>query len=174
MPRRTWRAACFVALLALTACDASLDAASRAKLDAHDAVLRELPRDFYRPGLGDLMHALQVRHAKLWFAGTAGNWELGAFEMEELRESLDRVARWHADSEEFAMAPAVKAYMQTGRYALEQSIGRRSAADFPAAFDRFTNGCNECHLAAKHGFIVIERPAAPPYANQRWAPESAR
>jgi hypothetical protein len=53
-------------LPALTAaCDRSLDPAVRAKFDAHDAVLNELPRGFYEPGLGDLMHALQLRHAKL-------------------------------------------------------------------------------------------------------------
>jgi hypothetical protein len=159
-----------VVLPLIAACDRSVDPAVRAKLAAHDAVLNELPRGFYEPGLGDLMHALQLRHAKLWFAGTRQNWELAAFELEELHESLDRVARWHADSEEVPMAPSIKAYMQTGRYALAQSITRKNADEFAAAFDRFTEGCNACHKASKHSFIVIRRPTAEPYGNQQYAP----
>jgi hypothetical protein len=172
MPRTAFSRLASLLTLAggLAACEARLDPGAEARLQSHDAVLKELPRDFYRPGLGDLMQTLQVRHAKLWFAGAAHNWELAAFEMEEIRENLDRVARWHADSAELPMAPSLKAYMHQGRYALEQSIAQRDAARFAPAFDRFTQGCNDCHRAAKHGFIVIERPAAPPYTNQRWKP----
>jgi hypothetical protein len=159
-----------IILASAAACDRSIDPAVRAKLDAHDAVLQELPRGFYEPGLGDLMHALQLRHAKLWFAGSGRNWELAAFEVEEIQESLDRVARWHAASEEVPMAPSIKAYMQTGRYALAQSITRKDATQFVGAFDRFTEGCNACHRAAKHGFIVIRRPTAEPYSNQQYTP----
>ena len=159
-----------VVLASTAACDRSVDPAVRTKLDAHDALLQELPRGFYEPGLGDLMHALQLRHAKLWFAASGSNWELAAFELHEIHESLDRVARWHADDEDVPMAASIKAYMQAGRYALDQSITRRNAVEFAAAFDRFTEGCNACHQAAKHGFIVIKRPTGEPYSNQQYAP----
>jgi hypothetical protein len=156
--------------LTLAACQPRVDPQVQSQLAAHEAALRELPRGFYEPGLGDLMHALQLRHAKLWFAGASANWELAAFELHEIEENLARVGQWHANSEDIAMAPAIKAYTQAGRYALEQSIGRREGAAFTAAFDRFTQGCNDCHRASKHGFIVIERPRMEPYSNQRWAP----
>jgi hypothetical protein len=139
-----------------------------ATVAAHDAVLRDLPRDFYKPGLGDQMNALQLRHAKLWFAGAANNWELAAFELEEIQENLDRIARWHADNKEIPLAPSIKAYTQQGRYALDQSIRQRDATTFAAAFDRFTQGCNQCHQAAQHGFIVIQRPMSDPVGNQSW------
>jgi len=139
-------------------------------LASHEAVLRELPQNFYEPGLGDLMHALQLRHAKLWFAGKAANWELAAFELHEIHESLDRVALWHRDNTDIPMAPSIKAYMQPGRHALERSIAERNETTFDAAFDRLTQGCNECHQAAKHSFIVIQRPTQAPLDNQSWAP----
>lgn len=154
----------------IAACEPRVDPAVRSQLSAHDAALRELPRGFYEPGLGDLMHGLQLRHAKLWFAGTAANWDLASFELHEIEENLARVGQWHANSEDIAMAPAIKAYTQAGRYALGQSITRRDGAAFTTAFDRFTQGCNDCHRAAKHGFIVIERPKVEPYSNQLWAP----
>jgi hypothetical protein len=162
-----------VAMLAFAGCSPQ-DQTLQTTVTAHDAVLRELPRDFYRPGLGDQMHALQLRHAKLWFAGRAENWQLAAFELEEIGESLDRIGRWHADNEQIPIAAAIKAHMQRGRYAVDQSIRKRDPAAFPAAFDELTNGCNSCHLAAEHGFIVLQRPNSDPVGNQRWQKDDAR
>ena len=166
-----WRVLVFASLLVGgLGCTSQTDPMLASTVAAHDAALREMPRDFYRPGLGDLMHSLQLRHSKLWFAGTADNWELAAFESHELHENFDRVARWHGDNEDIPMAPALKAYMQVGHYAVDQSIAKQDRASFEAAFDRFTAGCNQCHQAAKHEFIVIRRPALDPVGNQEWQP----
>ena len=149
-------------------CNARTDPGVAATVAAHDAVLQEIPRDFYQPGLGDLMNTLQVRHAKLWFAGAAQNWELAAFEAHEIRENLDRVARWHRGNTDIPMAPSLKAYMQNGQYAIDQSITHQDSKAFEHAFDRLTDGCNQCHQSAQHGFIVITRPKVDPVGNQRW------
>ena len=143
-----------------------------AKVAAHDSMLQDIPRDFYEPGLGDLMHALQLRHAKLWFAGQAENWDLAEFELEEIRENLDRVTRWHADNEDIPLPAAMKAYTKEGVYALDQSIRKRDASTFVLGFDALTQGCNGCHETAKHGFIVIRRPTIDPVGNQTWTPSS--
>src|SRR5271163_5086635 len=46
----------------------------------------------YAPGLGDFMTAyVQPHHTKLWFAGAAGNWELAAYEANELDETFEDV-----------------------------------------------------------------------------------
>jgi hypothetical protein len=156
--------------IAVAACSSQTDTQRiSATIASHEAVLQELPRDFYKPGLGDQMHAVQLRHAKLWFAGSAENWDLAAFELEEINETLERIARWHADNKEVPMPSSIKAYTQVGRYALDQSIRQRDAPNFPAAFDQLTEGCNECHRAAHHGFIVIQRPTQDPVGNQSWA-----
>jgi hypothetical protein len=42
----------------------------------------------YAPGLGEFMTATQLRHAKLWFAGKANNWDLAAYEIDEIMEGL--------------------------------------------------------------------------------------
>ena len=151
----------------LLACS-SQDQQLNTTVAAHDAALREMPRDFYEPGLGDLMNSLQLRHAKLWFAGNAGNWDLAAFELEEIHESLARVSRWHADDATLPMQALIKAHTQPGNYALDQSIRQRNAASFTVAFDRLTQGCNACHRAANHEFIVIQRPAIDVVGNQAW------
>jgi hypothetical protein len=166
-------AALILNVIAVSACGSRMDPKIEAKLAGYDAMMQELPRGFYEPGLGDLMHALQLRHAKLWFAGSAGNWQLAAFETHEIEETLERIARWHHDSEDIAMGAAIKVHMRPGLYALEQSIARREAAEFRDAFDRLTQGCNACHRASKHGFIVIQEPTQQPYSNQAWRPIDA-
>ena len=39
------------------------------------------------PELGEQMLELQIRHARLWFAGAAKNWMLAAFSLHELDEA---------------------------------------------------------------------------------------
>lgn len=157
------------ASIVLVACAPRVDPQIEAKLSGYDAMTHELPRRFYEPGLGDQMHTLQLRHAKLWFAGAAGNWELAAFEAHEIEENLERIARWHRGSESMPIGPAIKVHMHPGQYAIEQSIARENAREFRTAFDRLTQGCNACHRATEHGFIVIQRPTIEPLSNQSWA-----
>jgi hypothetical protein len=47
----------------------------------------------YQPGLGEFMTATQLRHAKLWFAGKQNNWDLAAYEIDEIKEGLEDAAR---------------------------------------------------------------------------------
>ena len=113
----------------------------------------------YIPGLGEFMSATQVRHAKLWFAGNARNWELAAFELDEIKEGLGDAARLHPTHEGVAVADMIKANLDAPLAELR-------------AFDRLTAGCNACHTAAAHAFIRIQRPTAPPVSNQIFAPGS--
>ncbi|WP_283744478.1 hypothetical protein [Sideroxydans sp. CL21] len=43
----------------------------------------------YVPGMGEIMGSTQMRHAKLWFAGKSGNWDLASYELDEIREGMD-------------------------------------------------------------------------------------
>src|SRR5215472_13838048 len=49
----------------------------------------------YAPGLGELMTFQQMRHTKLWLAGQARNWELAAYELDELEEGFDDIIKFH-------------------------------------------------------------------------------
>lgn len=122
----------------------------------------------YKPGMGDLMSALQLRHAKLWYAGQAQNWRLVEFELHEIDETFERVVRWHPEEDEMPVTPLLEAHLQSARAALAQSAAKQDSVAFEAAFDQFTGGCNGCHQTMQHGFIVIQRPSAAPVSNQRW------
>ncbi|HQT27620.1 MAG TPA: hypothetical protein PLK99_13680, partial [Burkholderiales bacterium] len=49
----------------------------------------------YVPGMGEIMGATQMRHAKLWFAGKEKNWPLANYELGEIREGLDDAVLYH-------------------------------------------------------------------------------
>ncbi len=133
----------------------------------HGAMTHEpQPATGYVPGLGEIMALQQMRHAKLWFAGAARNWELADYELDELREGFDDVARlqpMHAGVPVGEMAAKLTAAPLD---AIDAAIKKKDAAAFARGFDSLTAACNSCHQAASHGFIRIQRPTAAPYGNQ--------
>ncbi len=118
------------------------------------------PQTASKPGLGEIMSLQQMRHSKLWFAGRAGNWPLANYEIDELNEGFGDVSKLlGGDNVEKAVGAQISA--------LTRVVEAKDRAAFPAAFDKFTAGCNGCHRTLDHGFIVIQRPTTlHPYSNQ--------
>ena len=124
----------------------------------------------YVPGLGEFMAATQVRHANLWFAGNNENWPLAAWEVAEIREGLDDAARLHPTHDGIPVAEVIKSIIDPRLENLDRAIEAKSGAQFTAAFDDLSDGCNSCHAAANKPFIRIQRPTTPPFSNQDFAP----
>ena len=124
----------------------------------------------YVPGLGEIMSLQQMRHAKLWLAGSQKNWPLADYELDELREGFDDVQKLHATHEGIPVGAMAKSLTTPPVDALAKAIDAKDAAGFAKSFDQLTDACNACHRAAKRGFIVITRPSTSPYPNQRFTP----
>ena len=124
----------------------------------------------YKPGLGEFMTATQLRHAKLWFAGKDHNWDLAAYEIDEIKEGLEDAARLHPTFEGFPVAEMIKTIINPRTERLEKAVKGKNNTEFIAAFDELTNGCNSCHAGASKPFIRIQRPTEPPLTNQNFAP----
>lgn len=128
----------------------------------------------YAPGLGEFMGAIQLRHAKLWFAGTARNWPLASYQLDELKEAFDDVTKFQANFQGRPIAKMLETNVAKPIERLMVAIEAKDPAQFAAAFDGLTSGCNACHRGADHEFIVIQRPTAPPFTNQRFLPLDPR
>jgi hypothetical protein len=124
----------------------------------------------YVPGLGEFMTATQMRHAKLWFAGSSGNWNLAAYELDELKEGLDDAVRFHPKHDNMPVGVMIRKNLAAPLADLGKAIEGKSAADFNRTFDGLTEACNTCHTGAGHEFIRIQRPTAPPATNQTYTP----
>jgi hypothetical protein len=126
----------------------------------------------YTPGLGEIMTLNQMRHAKLWFAGQAGNWELAEYELEELNEGFEDVARFHPTHKdvELPIPKLISTIMTPPLNEVEEVAKAKDQERFVKAFDELTDACNRCHQATKFGFNVVIRPTANPYPNQEFQP----
>lgn len=130
----------------------------------------EIAKQAYEPGLGEFMTATQARHAKLWFAGKNRNWELAVYEVDEIKEGLEDAAKLHPTHDGIPVAEMIKTILDPRIEQLEKAVDAKSSAQFTAAFDELTNGCNSCHQKAGKPFIRIQRPSEPPVTNQNFAP----
>jgi hypothetical protein len=149
-----------VILLVFSAC--SQPGKDSANLQSQiDSLQRKLDNS-YRPGLGEFMSGIQVHHAKLWFAGQAGNWGLSDFETKEIREALDDIRTYCTDRPELTSLPMIMPPLDS----LDAAIKNKSIPQFKSSFISLTNTCNNCHRATKHEFNVIQIPGTPPFTNQ--------
>ncbi|MHA4812535.1 hypothetical protein ACX0G9_30865 [Flavitalea flava] len=116
----------------------------------------------YKPGLGEFMSGIQVHHAKLWFAGKAGNWELAEFEIQEIRESLEDIQKYCTDRPEIVSISMIEPAIDS----VKNAVQAKKTRIFASSFTILTNTCNQCHQATKHAFNVIQIPQNPPFSNQ--------
>jgi hypothetical protein len=130
----------------------------QAKIDS----LQKKLDNSYKPGLGEFMSDIQVHHAKLWFAGQAGNWALADFETKEIRESIDDIRNYCTDRPEVASIPMIQAPLDS----MDAAVRNKSMPQFKSGFILLTNTCNNCHRATNHAFNVIQIPVTPPFTNQ--------
>jgi hypothetical protein len=117
------------------------------------------------------MTATQLRHAKLWFAGKQNNWDLAAYEIDEIKEGLEDAARLHPSFDGVPVAEMIKTIIDPRIAGLEKAVRAKSSTNFMVAFDELTSGCNSCHVGANKPFIRIQRPTESPLTNQNFAPE---
>lgn len=122
----------------------------------------------YVPGLGEIMSAQQMRHAKLWLAGEAGNWELVRYEIDEIEEGFDDATAYHPThrNTDMPLRDLIPRMTREPLAALRVASDARDRAAFETAFDALTDGCNGCHRATSFGFNVVTRPTGNPFVNQ--------
>lgn len=93
--------------------------------------------------------------ATLYHAARAQQWDLAAYQGEELAENL-------ADTERAAPTYAVllQQFRHDALVPLRQAITNRDPQQFETAFRHVVQRCNHCHTATGHAFLTI--PQEPP------------
>ena len=125
------------------------------------------PRENYIPHLGDIMGMTQLRHFKLWFSGKLRNWDLAAYELDQIKVSFNDAVLLYPGipvTDMTIVADPVKR--------LQDAIDTKDGKKFDAAFMDLTNACNGCHRAIGRGFIVVRVPTASPFSNQSFGPSA--
>ena len=114
------------------------------------------------PGFDDIMTMLvQPRHVRLYYAGTAKNWEMAAAENRDLRASFDRLVQAIPNYLGNNVQNSVTTFMKPKLDAMDAAIAAADAQKFSGAYKDLTTGCNDCHTYMEHPFLVIKVPEAP-------------
>lgn len=122
----------------------------------------------YVPGLGDIMGTIQMRHAKLWFAGKMKNWELAAYELDEIKEGLDDTVKYHPNFKNKPITKMIDSNTLQPISQIEQAIKNKNSKEFVKSFDKLSDACTSCHQSSGYGFISIKRPTHSPISNQKF------
>jgi hypothetical protein len=125
----------------------------------------------YLPGLGDLMTmTVQPRHIKLALAGQQKNWTYAAYELHELEEAFERVARAWPQWQSIPIAQLITSATKDPIAFLAQAIKAADGDRFMAAYEHLTDACNACHQAANRPMIVIRVPDGSSFPDQDFQP----
>jgi hypothetical protein len=124
----------------------------------------------YVPRLTEIMNVIQSQHLKLWLAGSAGNWELAAFELKQLTDSQAEAAKFYPgipSTDIVKLTEPIKS--------ISDAIGAKNKQRFSEAVEGLTEHCNACHRSMGRAFIVIRTPPADrPFGNQLFSPQGKK
>ncbi len=120
------------------------------------------PPQPFSPGLDDLMTMLvQIRHTKLYYAGSAKNWELAASEARELRNSFDRITKTIPLYLGNDVAQSMGVFGTPHLDKIDKAVADADPVAFTKAYKDLTEGCTQCHAYMEHPFLVMKVPAGP-------------
>jgi hypothetical protein len=123
----------------------------------------------YVPNLGDIMGTIQLRHIKLCFAGKLRNWELAAYELAQIKSSLEDAATLYSGIPVTDVTIVAEPVQLIGA-----AIELKDSMKFAKGFSELTAACNACHQAIGRGFIVIQVPTASPFSDQSFSPRAKK
>lgn len=121
--------------------------------------------------MGDMMNTLiQPRHAKLGLAGRAQNWPLAEYALAEIRQAFAGIVKAQPRFNGLPVAELVAAAVNQPINAVDAAIKQQNPQQFAAAYAQLTAGCNACHAAVDHPFVVIKAPDTSAFPNQDFKP----
>jgi hypothetical protein len=103
-------------------------------------------------------------------AGQYKNWPDAAYVLVELRGAFTRVARTIPIYSSTDTAVLNGSMIQPSIADLEKAIAATDEAQFAAAYQRLTEGCNACHVMLKKATVVIKVPDASMFPDQEFRP----
>jgi hypothetical protein len=126
----------------------------------------------YAMTLGDMMDTLiQPRHAKLGLAGKAQNWALAQYALIEIRQSFAGIVKAVPKFRGLPVGELVNAALSQPLDTVDAAIKAQDPQKFAAAYAQLTAGCNACHSAVNHPYVVIKAPDASAFPNQDFSPK---
>ena len=120
--------------------------------------------------IGDIMTKLQRHANKLYFAGEHRNWELAAFYLEEVEETVKGIANKEIMEGQVNISGLMQALLVPEVETLEEKLQHQNVDEFRKQYSSIIKGCNTCHELTKHRYLKIIEPRTPIFDNQVYDP----
>jgi hypothetical protein len=91
---------------------------------------------------------------------------LAAYEHHQLKDALINISKWRPRFRNMSVPELVETMTGEPLKALDEAIQAHDSSKFTEAFGRLTAGCNACHTALGHAFVVIQTPDQSSFTNQ--------
>jgi hypothetical protein len=170
MPHRIIFLVLAVLLLPLTAVGQTPPAPPVSAPPAVPLAAAEAAPKSYIPGIEQFMNVIQNEHAKLWYAASARNWELAAYQLGEIKEIMSDVEDLYPKFRDLPLGKMLDDVITGPIAELEKALDAKDFNKVSAGYGKLTEACNSCHQATGNGFIVIQRPSGAAFPNQDFRP----
>src|ERR1041384_4172267 len=101
----------------------------------------------YTPGIEQFMNVIQTEHAKLWYAASARNWELAAYQLAEIKEIMSDVGDLCPKFKDLPLDKMLDDVVTGPIAETEKTLDAKDFAKFSVAYGKLTEACNACHQA---------------------------
>ncbi len=88
------------------------------------------------------MGETQLRHIKLWYSGSSGNWDLVNYEVDRITESLTRAAILYTNIPIEYIKSAADPLI-----GMRDAVATKNTQEFIHSYTDLTAACNACHVA---------------------------
>jgi hypothetical protein len=95
---------------------------------------------------------------------------LAQYALAEIRQAFAGIIKAQPKFMGLPVQQLVDAALTQPMNAVDAAIKQQDAKKFSAAYAQLTAGCNACHAAVEHPFVVIRVPDASAFPNQDFNP----
>jgi hypothetical protein len=110
-----------------------------------------------KPGLGEFMLQIKYHHDELGKAITNKDYERAAYEIDEIKETTERIKQLHITNDKLqnAFSFFYEKYLAAPLNILAEASSKKDDATLKTNFVGLTNNCNGCHRENNMGFMKI-------------------
>jgi len=110
-----------------------------------------------KPGLGEQMLQIKYHHDELGKAVASNDFERAAYEIDEIKETTDRIKQLHITNDKLQKPFAFfyEKYLEAPLTILADAASKKDGSVLKTNYIGLTNNCNSCHHENNMSFMKI-------------------
>ena len=105
------------------------------------------------PSAANIMIEMGARYQNLYWAGKLGKWEFAGYQVEEIRELIEKLQITRPKR-----TASAREFLDAVYPMLPEAVNTRDWKKFEAAFEKMRHECMACHGKNEMGFVQLPLP----------------